>query len=122
MKEKSAQLLALGIALNCVRNTSIENIHAGASPDAVNDDYSNVFIGTEESRVPWDNASRITDVEMKAFMIEVTNKIYTVLMNLDDEEFIQKFEDRARRSTIGWNKPKYLGSWFKKKESNTFKN
>ncbi len=116
MKEKSAQLLALGIALNCVRNTSIENIHAGASPDAANNDYSNVFVATEKSQVPWDKASRITDVEMKAFMIEVTNKIYTVLMNLDDQEFIQKFEDRARRSTIGWNKAEYLKDWFKKKK------
>lgn len=105
--------LAKGIALNCVRNTSIERIHAGRVPEKADPNCTNLFVTDGVSMIPWNEASRITDEEMKELMIEITNKIFTVLMNLEDEYFIQKFDEKTRRSTIGWNEPLYLSEWFK---------
>lgn len=115
MKKEIAKQLALGIALNCVRNTSIENIHAGIVPKSTTPDGSDVFIKTETNNIPWNAVSRITDEEMKTLMIEVVNKVYTVLINLDDPTFLEEFVLYAGRSTIGWNEPEYLENWFKKK-------
>lgn len=53
--DRKLQDLALLVAVNCVRNTVIENYHA---------------------------AGKISDPEMKAFNIEVVNRIYTALQYL----------------------------------------
>ena len=62
--------LALLLSVNCVRNTVIEDYHAG----------------TEET-------SQISDDEMKAFNIEVADKLYTALKRIfsGDEEDKLKF-------------------------------
>ena len=52
LKPSSLKRLALLMAVNCVRNTVIENYHA---------------------------AGKLDDSEMKAFQQEVSNKIYTFL-------------------------------------------
>lgn len=47
--------------------------------------------------IPWANLSRISDEEMKALMIEVTNKVFTFLTRGDD---LMTLGPAAR-----WNKP-----------------
>ncbi len=77
------QDLALVMAVNCVRNTVIENYHA---------------------------AGKISDPEMKAFNVEVADRLYTVLSVLMEERF-----ESIRGDFMGslnyyypynWDKPK----------------
>jgi len=42
---------------------------------------------TPYGEIPWTEVSRITNEEMKAFNIEVSNRIYTMLEILFDAEF-----------------------------------
>ena len=38
---------------------------------------------TPYGEIPWTNLSRISDAEMRELMIEITNKVFTYLMNID---------------------------------------
>jgi hypothetical protein len=78
--EKEFPNLALIRAVNCVRNTVIEDYHAGRPPHSVTGDYTDVYVETPSGRIPWNELSRITDDEMMAFNMEVANKIYTALL------------------------------------------
>ncbi|MEP7169624.1 MAG: hypothetical protein ABI855_09675 [Bacteroidota bacterium] len=115
MKEKTLKQLALAITLNCVRNTSIENIHSGISVQSSTEDESDIFVVTKNGNIPWRNVSRISQEEMKIFITEVADKIYTFLMNQHNLDFLEGFEGYSQRFTIGWNEPQYLENWFKKK-------
>jgi hypothetical protein len=76
LKPSSLKRLALLMSVNCVRNTVIENYHA---------------------------AGKIDDSEMKAFNLEVANKIYTFLQFL----LLEPDEDRdAFLSAMGMMYPK----------------
>ena len=112
MEKESAKRLALGIALCCVRNTSLENIHAGIEPDSRSGDFSDVQVVTPDGAIPWNNLSRIRNDEMRDLMKEVVNKIYTVLLRLDDPAFVERMDRFTRRATIGWDEPKNLPDWF----------
>lgn len=54
--DESVKALAIMLAVNCVRNTVIEDYHAGTA-----------------------ETSQISDAEMKAFNIEVVDNLYTAL-------------------------------------------
>ena len=79
---QSAAHLAKMIALRCVRNTCIEHIHAGPVAHSKSRDYSDVTVVTPDREIPWNEVSRISNEEMKAFNQEVINKLYTVLLYL----------------------------------------
>ncbi len=84
-KMRIAAAFAKEVALHCVRNTGLENLHAGSFPETVTGDYSDVKVVDGHGReIPWTMLSRIDDVEMKAFIQEVVNKIYTYALYQDD--------------------------------------
>jgi hypothetical protein len=112
MEEAETKKLALGLAVLCVRNTSIEDIHSGKVPASIAGDYSDVQVVTPSREIPWNEASRISDDEMRAFMIQVVDRLYTSLLRMDDPEFIARVSRYGRRATIGWNEPQNLEDWF----------
>ena len=112
MDEDAAKRLALGMALLCVRNTCIEDVHAGIEPSSQTGDFSDVKVVTPYGEIPWAKLSRIRNDEMRAFMIEVVDRLYTVLLRLDDPEFVGRMEQYARRATAAWDEPKNLTNWF----------
>lgn len=114
MKDKDLKKTALGIALHCVRNTLLENIHAGITPKSLKGDGSDIYVVTPHGTIPWNEVSRINNTEIKAFMIEVVNKIYTYQVNRDNVEFSKRIDTLTQRSTYNWNEPEYLDNWFKK--------
>jgi hypothetical protein len=77
-RDRVSERIAKSIALECVRNTFIEDLHAGIFPDSATGDYSDVKVITPFGEIPWSRLSRISDEEMKKLMIEVVNKLYTV--------------------------------------------
>ncbi len=112
MKKNQAERLAKSLALLCVRNTFLEDLHAGTSPSSKTGDYSDVNVVTPYGEIPWSKVSRLSDDEMRQLMKEVVNKIYTVLLRLDDSEFVQRMENFGRLMTRRWDAPENLTDWF----------
>ena len=100
--------LAKAIALTCVRNTFLDNLHDGITPPSETGDYSDVNVVTPYGDINWRNLSRISDDEMRTLMKEVVNKIYTVLVHLDDEAFRAALLHRGAKQTVCWDDPEFL--------------
>jgi hypothetical protein len=112
MNEELAKRLALGMAILCVRNTCIEDLHAGIEPSSQAGDFSDVKVVTPYGEIPWNKLSRIRDDDMRDFMKQVVDRIYTVLLRLDDPEFVGRMDNYARRTTAAWDIPNNLTNWF----------
>jgi hypothetical protein len=67
MNEEMAKRLALGMAILCVRNTCIEDLHAGIEPSSQAGDFSDVKVVTPYGEIPWNKLSRIRDDDMRDF-------------------------------------------------------
>ena len=80
--EQLRKRLAKFIALQCFRNTELENLHAGRVPDSRTGDYSDVKVVSPYGEIPWTELSRFNDEEMKTLMIDVVNHTYTWLTAL----------------------------------------
>lgn len=70
--------LALAMAHQCVRDTEVEN---------------------------WHSEGRISQAEMKAWMIDVADRLYTVVANLGDEQFASGLEILSAETVVMWKKP-----------------
>jgi len=107
--DKQLQSLSLVIAVTCVRNTVIEDYHAGRSPQSKTGDYSDVKVVTPFGEIPWTEVSRLTDPEMKDFNIQVSNRIYTLLQVLMNPKFEADRDDMmaciGRSYPTDWNQP-----------------
>jgi hypothetical protein len=112
MNQEIAKHLALGMAVLCVRNTSIEDIHAGIVPHSQAGDFSDAKVVTPDGEIPWNRLSRISDDEMREFMKQVVNRIYTFLLRLDEPGFFERMDHYAGRTTKGWDEPVNLTNWF----------
>lgn len=101
--------LALIIAVNCVRNTVIENYHCGTSPSSKTGDYSDVKVVSPYGEIPWNQVSRLNDEEMKAFNKEVANKLYTFLQYMFNHEYEDDKDKFLRLAAIfkpdNWDDP-----------------
>lgn len=84
---------ALKMAVACVRNTVIENYHAGEFPQSKTGDYSDVKVVTPFGEIPWNNLSRISDTEMMEFNKEVSNLLYTYLQCLLNPHFDKEIKE-----------------------------
>ena len=112
MKDEVAKQLAISLAVLCVRNTCIEDIHAGIEPATPAGDFSDVKVVTPLGEIPWAEVSRISNDEMRRLMQEVVNKLYTVLLRLDDAEFVERMGRNAQVMTRNWDEPENLEDWF----------
>lgn len=62
-----------------MRNTFLEDLHAGVVPGFKTGDYSDVKVISPHGEIPWTKLSRISDEEMKRLMIEVVDRVFTLL-------------------------------------------
>jgi ligand-binding SRPBCC domain-containing protein len=76
--------LAKYLAQQCFRNTMLEDLHAGITPNSETGDYTDVVVRSPYGEIPWPRLSRLSDEEMKALMIDVVNKTYHALTVLFD--------------------------------------
>jgi hypothetical protein len=74
--------LAKFMALECFRNSKLEDFHAGTFPSSQADDYSDVKVVSPYGEIAWNNLSRLNDDEMKALMIDVVNRCDEFLVSL----------------------------------------
>lgn len=111
-KQYSARL-AKALAALCVRHTVLEDIHAGKPVVSRTGDYRDVKLVTPSGEIPWNEVSRITQAEMKTLMKQVVNKLYTVLMSLEDEEAMYLLFSHGQDYTYNWDEPEFLPTFLK---------
>lgn len=119
MNEVIAKRLALNMALMCVRNTCIEDVHAGVEPSSKAGDFSDAKLVTPYGEIPWNKLSRIRNDEMREFMKQVVDRLYTVLLRLDDPAFVDRMDQYARRATAKWDEPRNLTDWLRRDNPTT---
>lgn len=105
LDRKQARQLALGIAVSCVRNTFLEDLHAGTGLSSETEDYSDVKVISPYGEIEWADLSRISDDEMRRLMKEVVNKLYSVLLRLDEPKIVAAVMINAQRMANKWDKP-----------------
>ena len=111
-KEYSARL-AKALAVLCVRNTFLEDLHAGVSVTSKTGDYSDVKVVTPDRDIPWNEVSRISQEEMKKLMKQVVNKLFTVLMSLENEEPMRLVFRGGQDYADHWDDPEFLPNFLK---------
>ena len=79
--------LAKYLAQQCFRNTFLEDLHAGITPDSKTGDYTDVLVRSPYGEIPWPRLSCLSDEEMKVLMIDVVNKTYRALRLLFNDQF-----------------------------------
>jgi len=112
MNKVDAEQLAISMAVYCVRNTFLEDLHAGTVPSSKAGDYSDVKVISPNGEIPWAKLSRFDNNEMRKLMKEVVNKIYTVLLHIDSPEFIEGLTQYGKLMAHNWDKPEDLNPEF----------
>ena len=105
-ERQALAVLAKLMALTCVRNTKLEDIHAGIVPVSRIGDYSDVVVVDADGRhIPWPRVSHFDDDAMRDLMRQVVDRLYTFHVKIDDPDFqaMLAFWQPATRS---WNAPK----------------
>jgi hypothetical protein len=117
-EERIAAGLAKVMAMMCVRNTRLEDIHAGVVPVTRTGDYSDVVVLDADGRkIPWAEVSHIDDDQMRALMKEIVNRLYTFQMRIDDPEF-QAWIDRWAAVAEKWDEPELAPGFLQAIERN----
>lgn len=80
--ELERQRLAKSVALECFRNSELEDLHAGMHPSSQSGDYSDVKVVTPYGEISWERLGRFSDDEMKRLMIDVVDRCYEFLSEL----------------------------------------
>ena len=84
-EKRIAAQLAKAMAVICVRNSRLEDLHAGQLPISRTGDGSDiVVIDADGNRILWKDVSRIDDDEMRALMRDIVNRLYTFHLKSDD--------------------------------------
>jgi len=87
-EKRIAGNLAKIMGLMCVRNTMIEDIHAGVVPVSKTGDYSDVIVVDATGRkIPWTEVSHFDDDAMRNLMRQIVNRLYTFHLKTDDLGF-----------------------------------
>lgn len=75
-EERIAARLAKLMAMICVRNTGIEDLHAGTVPVTHTGDFSDVFVTDADGRrLAWTDVSHIDDHAMGVLMRQIVDRL-----------------------------------------------
>ena len=97
--------ISKSMAVMCVRNTLLEDIHAGIEPVSRSGDFTDVIVIDGNGReIPWPEVSRIGDEEMGRLMRQVVNRLYTFQAKANDLHFVAMM-DRALSEATRWDEP-----------------
>src|SRR5438094_10624966 len=80
--QQTAEKLAHMLAFHCVRNSSLEALHAGVFPSSETGDYTDVKVVSPYGEIAWHRVSRMSDEEMKQLSEDIVNRLYTFLFYL----------------------------------------
>ena len=104
-EKRIAAQLAKAMAMICVRNSRLEDLHAGQVPVTRTGDWSDVVVSDADgNRIPWAEVSRIDDDEMRALMRDVVNRLYTFHLKPEDSALRAEIE-RWMAVASRWDEP-----------------
>lgn len=84
-EKRIAAKLAKTRAMLCVRNTHLETIHAGKTPDTRTGNWSDVIVGDADgNRIPWTDVSHISDDHMRDLMRDIVDRLYMFHLCADE--------------------------------------
>ena len=93
------------MVLVCVRNTKLEDIHAGLAPVTKTGDYSDVtVIDGDGRRIPWNDVSHFDDDAMRDLMRQIVDRVYTFQVKSEDPAFLRVI-DRWSSVAAKWDEP-----------------
>jgi hypothetical protein len=78
----TAAKVANMLAFHCVRNSYLEELHAGIFPSSHTGDYTDVNVSSPYGEIPWHRVGRISDEDMQVLMEDIVNRLYTFLVHL----------------------------------------
>lgn len=104
-EERIAANLSKIMVMICIRNTRLEDLHAGLQPVTLTGDYSdvNVVDGTGRT-IPWREVSHLDDQQMADLMREIVDRLFTFHMRRDDPSFRDHL-DRWMAASNKWDNP-----------------
>ena len=106
--DRLASLLVRTMALLCVRNTALEDIHSGLAPVTWTGDYSDVtVVDAEGRRIPWPEVSHFSDNAMRELMREIVDNLYTFLILSREPGFLERAAIWMRGASR-WDEPKFV--------------
>ena len=106
--DRLASLLVRTMAQQCVRNTALEDIHAGTTPVIRTGDYSDMTVVDAEGwRIPWPDVWHFGDDDMRALMREIVDKLYTFLLLSGEPGFLEH-ADIWMVGASRWDEPKIV--------------
>ena len=109
-EQQLTSLLVRTMALLWVRNTMIEDIHAGLVSVTKTGDYSVTVIDADGRRIPWPDVSHLDDDAMRDLMRQVVDRLYTFQARAEEPGFLERigrWMDVASR----WDEPKLAPSF-----------
>ena len=94
------------MALLCVRNTLLEDLHAGVAPVTKTGDYSDVTVHDAAGRrIPWPEVSHFDDNTMRDLVRQVVDRLFTYQERAKDPDFLERIERWAQAASL-WDEPK----------------
>src|SRR6185295_4725252 len=69
----TAAKVATMLAFHCVRNSSLEDLHAGIFPSSQTGDYTDVKVVSPYGEIAWNRLGRISDEEMRRLSEDIVN-------------------------------------------------
>ncbi|MDE3026816.1 MAG: hypothetical protein KGH84_00270 [Paracoccaceae bacterium] len=104
-EERIAANLSKIMAMICIRNTRLEDLHAGLEPVTLTGDYSDESVVDATGRIlRWRNVSHIDDGQMADLMRDIVNRLFTFHMRRDDPSFRDHL-DRWITASDKWDNP-----------------
>jgi hypothetical protein len=105
-EKRIAARLAKIMAVMCVRNTKLEDLHAGLAPVTRAGDYSDVVVIDADGReILWTEVSHIDDDQIRDLMRQIVDRLYAFHLKCDDPAFQEEI-DRWLRVAETWDDPK----------------
>ena len=112
-EKRIAAHLAKTMAMMCVRNTMLEDIHAGLTPVTRTGDYSDVMVIDADGRkIPWPEVSHFDDHAMRDLMRQVVNRLYSFQLLVGDpglQNLLARWETVCRN----WDEPELDAGFLK---------
>ena len=97
--------LAKIMAMICIRNTRLEELHAGSQPVTLTGDYSDVTVVDATGRtICWRDVSHIDDAQMADLMRGIVDRLFTFHMRRDEPSFRDHL-DRWMTASDKWDNP-----------------
>ena len=94
------------LAFHCVRNSSLEDRHAGIFPSSKTGDYTDVKVVRPYGEIAWNRLGRLSDEEMQRLSEDIVNRLYTFLFYL----LSSGEPDRGMPLPKHWSPPHIEGS------------